>query len=60
MKTLVSTLVVALAVAFTGPAIAGDVSKATTKAECKEMGGKWKVATKTCVEKKKKESSTDY
>ena len=39
MKTLISTFVVALAMAFTGPAFAGDVSKATTEAECKEAGG---------------------
>ena len=56
MKNLVLTLVVALAVAFTGPAFAGDLTKATTKAECKEMGGKWKIATKTCVERKRKSS----
>jgi hypothetical protein len=62
MKTLVSTFIVALAVAFTGPAFAGDVTKATTKAECKEAGGKWNKDSKACVEKKKvkKETESDY
>lgn len=59
MKTLVSTFILALAVAFTGPALAGDVSTATTKAACKEAGGKWKADTETCVEKVKKDKDQD-
>ena len=31
MKTLVSTIALVLALAFTGPAFAGDVTKATDK-----------------------------
>ena len=34
MKTLVSAFAFALALAFTGPAFAGDVTKATDKASC--------------------------
>lgn len=48
MKTLISTFVIAL-VALAGPAFAGDLSKVTTKAECKELGGKWKAVDKACV-----------
>jgi hypothetical protein len=43
MKTLISTLAVALALAFTGPAFAGDVTKATDKASC----DKWLAACGT-------------
>ena len=40
MKTLVSVLAVAVALAFTGPAFAaGDVTKAKTAAECAKAGG---------------------
>jgi hypothetical protein len=40
MKILISTLAVALALAFTGPAaFAGDVSKAKTEADCQKHGG---------------------
>ena len=52
MKTLISTLAVALALAFTGPAFAGDVTKATDKASCDTAGGTWDAATKVCSEKK--------
>ena len=41
MKTLISTLAVALALVFTGPAFAGDVTKATDKASCDKAGGTW-------------------
>jgi hypothetical protein len=51
MKTFISMLVLALAVGLTGPAFAGDVTKATTKAECKKAGGKWDADEKTCSEK---------
>jgi hypothetical protein len=52
MKTLVSMFALALALAFTGPAFAGDVTKATDKASCDEAGGTWDAATKLCSEKK--------
>ena len=53
MKTLVSVLAVAVAVAFTGPTFAaGDVTKAKTAAECAKAGGIWNAATNTCTAKK--------
>ena len=52
MKTLVSALALTLALAFTGPAFAGDVTKATDKASCDSAGGTWDAATKVCSEKK--------
>jgi hypothetical protein len=52
MKTLISTLAVALALAFTGPAFAGDVTKATDKASCDKAGGTWDDTAKKCSEKK--------
>lgn len=48
MKTLISTL----ALAFTGPAFAGDVTKATDKASCDQAGGTWDAQTNKCTEKK--------
>ena len=51
MKTLISTLAVALALAFTGPAFAGDVTAAKTQANCQKAGGAWDAATNTCAEK---------
>ncbi len=52
MKGLASMLAVALALAFTGPAFAGDVTTAKTEADCKAAGGMWDAATNTCSEKK--------
>lgn len=52
MKTLISTFALALAVAFTGPAFAGDVTKATDKASCDQAGGTWDAQTNKCTEKK--------
>jgi hypothetical protein len=52
MRTLISALTVALALAFTGPAFAGDVTTAKTEADCKAAGGMWDAATNTCSEKK--------
>jgi len=51
MKTLVSTFALALALAFTGPAFAGDVTKATDKASCDKAGGVWDDAMKICKDK---------
>jgi hypothetical protein len=52
MKTLVSVIAVAMALAFTGPAFAGDVKAAKTEADCVKAGGVWDAATSTCSEKK--------
>ncbi|MGV1013725.1 MAG: hypothetical protein ACOYB4_02000 [Methyloceanibacter sp.] len=49
MKTLISSLAIALALAFAAPAaFAGDASKATTKVDCDKAGGKWDDAMKKC------------
>ena len=52
MKTLVSTFALALALAFTGPAFAGDVTQAKNAADCEKAGGMWDAATNMCSEKK--------
>jgi hypothetical protein len=52
MKTLVSTLAITMALAFAGPAFAGDVSSAKTEADCTKAGGMWDAKTNTCSEKK--------
>jgi hypothetical protein len=51
MRTLILLFVVALAAAVTGPAFAGDVTKATTEAECQDAGGTWDADAKKCSEK---------
>jgi hypothetical protein len=53
MKTVTSMLVMALALAFTGPAFAGagDVTKATDKASCDKAGGVWDDTAKKCSAK---------
>ena len=52
MKTLISMLAVTLALAFSGPAFAGDVTTAKTAADCAKAGGIWNAATNTCTAKK--------
>ena len=52
MKGIMSMLALAVALAFTGPAFAGDVKAARTEADCKKAGGMWDAATNTCAEKK--------
>ena len=52
MKALISMFAVTLALAFTVPAFAGDVTAAKTEADCKKAGGMWDAATNTCSEKK--------
>ena len=54
MKALVSTFALAMALAFTGPAFAGDVTKATNAADCEKAGGMWDAQTNKCSEKKSK------
>jgi hypothetical protein len=41
-----------LALAFTGPAFAGDVTAAKNKADCHKAGGMWDAKTSTCSAKK--------
>jgi hypothetical protein len=43
---------VALALAFTGPAFAGDVTKATNASDCEKAGGMWDASINKCKEKK--------
>ena len=52
MKILISTFAVALALAFSGPAFAGDVKAAKTEADCTKAGGTWNATTNMCEEKK--------
>ena len=52
MKTLVSIFALTLALAFTGPAFAGDVTTAKNAADCAKAGGMWNAATNMCEEKK--------
>jgi hypothetical protein len=52
MKTLISTFALALALAFTGPAFAGDVTTAKNQADCEKAHGSWDGTTKVCSEKK--------
>ena len=52
MRTLVSMFALALALTFTGPAFAGDVTKATNAAECEKAGGMWDASANKCTEKK--------
>ena len=52
MKTLLSIFALTLALAFTGPAFAGDVTAAKTEADCAKAGGTWNATTKVCEEKK--------
>ena len=52
MKILLSIFALTLALAFTGPAFAGDVTAAKTEADCAKAGGTWNATTKMCEEKK--------
>ena len=51
MKGFASILALALALAFAGPAFAGDVTAAKTEADCKAAGG-YGMWDNTCAEKK--------
>lgn len=51
---VVVLMAVFLAGTFAGSAVAGDVTKATTKAACNEAGGVWDTKTGKCAKKKKK------
>ena len=52
MKTHISIFAVTLALAFAGPAFAGDVTTAKTKADCHKAGGMWDAKTSACSAKK--------
>jgi hypothetical protein len=52
LEILISTFAMALLLALTGPAFAGDVSKAKTEADCQKHGGMWDAKTNMCSEKK--------
>jgi hypothetical protein len=52
MKPLISMFALALALAFTGPALAGDVTTAKNQADCEKAGGMWDATNKACSEKK--------
>ena len=51
MKTVISALAIAFALAMAGPAFAGDVSKAKTQADCDKAGGMWNADSNTCSKK---------
>jgi len=51
MKTFVSMLAVAAAIAFAGPAFAGDAASAKSQADCEAAGGMWNADTSTCADK---------
>jgi ABC-type nickel/cobalt efflux system permease component RcnA len=52
MKGLVSILALAIGLAFTVPAFAGDVTAAKTETDCAKAGGTWNATTKMCEETK--------
>ena len=51
MKTLVSMFALALALAFTVPAFAGDVGTAKNQADCLKAGGNWDAQNNICKAK---------
>lgn len=48
MKTFVSMVALALAIAVAGPAFAQDAAAPTDKASCDKAGGTWDDAAKKC------------
>lgn len=52
MKMLISMFALALALAFTGPAFAGDVTTAKNQADCQKAGGYWDAKAQSCSQKK--------
>lgn len=50
MKSLVPMVALILALAIAGPPFAGDVTKATNKADWDKAGGVWDASTNTCSE----------
>jgi hypothetical protein len=51
MKTLISAVVLAFALAGTVPAFAADVTTAKTKADCDKAGGMWDAQAEKCAKK---------
>jgi hypothetical protein len=52
MTKLVSMIVaLGLALAFTAPSFAADVTKAKTQADCEKAGGMWDAKTSKCSKK---------
>ena len=51
MKTFISILAVTLALAFTGPAFAGNVKAAKTESDCRMADGQWDKMNKVRREK---------
>ncbi len=52
MRKLVSMIVaLGIALAFTAPTFAADVTTAKTKAECTKAGGMWDAKAKACKAK---------
>ena len=47
-KLVVAVLALGLAVAFTAPTFAADVTTAKTKADCTKAGGVWDAKAKKC------------
>jgi hypothetical protein len=50
-KVVAAIVSLGLAVAFTAPAFAADVTMAKTHAACTKAGGMWDAKTKTCKPK---------
>jgi hypothetical protein len=50
-KVVAAIVSLGLAVAFTAPAFAADVTTAKTHAECTKAGGVWDAKAKTCKPK---------
>jgi hypothetical protein len=51
MRKLTLLLAILMSFGASSIALAGDVSKATTKAQCDEASGVWNADTKTCSDK---------
>ena len=50
-KVVAAVIAIGLAVAFTAPTFAADVTTAKTKADCTKAGGIWDAKGKTCKPK---------
>ena len=50
-KVVAAVVALGIAVAFTAPTFAADVSKAKTEADCTKAGGVWDAKAKACKPK---------
>jgi len=50
-KLVAAVVALGVAVAFTAPTFAADVSKAKTEADCTKAGGVWDAKAKACKPK---------